>query len=72
MKIKVKEYTIRNGLIRWQITASINVIRAFFASSHRFRDINISKFVTLKMYVKVMITAFTVTPFDGKYLTSFQ
>ena len=39
--------------------ANINLYKsrslAFIVSAHRFRDINISKFQTLKMYVKVMM-----------------
>ena len=48
--VKVTEYNIRNGSIRWKISTSIKVILdRVFSSSHRFRDIHISKFVTLKM-----------------------
>ena len=45
---------------------------AFFASSHRFRDIHISKFVILKMYFKVMmLKTSAVAPFDDKNLTFY-
>ena len=43
MKVKVTEYNIHNGVIRWQISTSIKVIRRIFAISlTNFRDTNVS------------------------------
>ena len=56
MKVKITEYCNHNGPIRWRISTSIKVIlEHVFVSYHRFLDIHISNFVTLKMNVKVMI-----------------
>ena len=49
-------------------------MRAFFASSHRFRGIHISIFVTVKMlafFSRSLSTIFLVTLIDAKYLTSY-
>ena len=48
------EYNIGFGAIRWQISTFINVIiKPFSATSHRFRDANVSDVLTLKTQVKV-------------------
>ena len=43
MKVKVTEYNIRHGLIRWKLTTSGKATQAFFAISHHFLYILISK-----------------------------
>ena len=55
MKVKVTEYNIRNGPLRWQISTSIKVIIEHFSLALIVfvRDIRISKFAILKVNVKV-------------------
>ena len=50
------EYNFRNVVICWQISKSFKVVLRMFAlaSSHRYRDINISNILTFKKYVKVV------------------
>ena len=50
VEVSVTKYNIRNGPIHRWISTSITIISDhFFTSSHRFRGIHISAFVTLQM-----------------------
>ena len=55
--------------------ANINIYKchkwAFFASSHRFRTIHISKLWPIKCRSRSWLTAFAVASFDGKSPTSY-
>ena len=53
MKVKVTEYNVYHGAVRWRISTSIKLIPKHFKLD--FTVFQISIFVTLKMKVMVMI-----------------
>ena len=55
MEVKITEYNIRNGSVRWQISNSIKVILEQFLLVINVSEYALSKFVTLKMYIKDII-----------------
>ena len=64
------EYGIHNGPIQWQISTSIKVILENFSLALTVFEL-FTKFVTLKMPVKVMMYNIHSGTFDGKYLASY-
>ena len=65
IQVKVTEYNIRNGSIRWQVSTTIKSYLSIFRQLSPFsRFITFSKIMTLQIQVMVM-TTFAAT-FDGK------
>ena len=73
MKVTVIEYNIRNGSFPWQISISVK-----FILEHLSLDLTVFKILTFqnvwlwKCMSKLWCTTFTVTPFDGQYMTSYM
>ena len=44
IKVKVMEHNIHNGVMLWQISKYIKVVKHFCAGFHHFRDFSISHF----------------------------
>ena len=67
-RFNVIKCSIRNGIIRWQISKSLKVVLCiFFAGSHHFGDINILKNLPSKSRSRSQSTIFVIISFDGKY-----
>ena len=72
MKVKVTEYNIRNGSIRWQISFSIKVILEHFSLAPSIFEIfTFQNLWQRKCRLKLWCTTFAVPPFDGKYQTFY-
>ena len=72
INVKVTEYNIRHGAIRWRISISINVTHDHFRQLSPFSRYSHSNIRNLENIGQGHDrSTFGVAPFDGKYVTSY-